>query len=90
MNKWVNGVLTAIETGNHAPAVNDRSRIDADGTTIRLLKNDVVEITVTDTAVIDGSAGVFIFETIAAGPALDNFVGGELGANTRTLLGVGT
>lgn len=66
------GPLVTPFTGTYA--VNDVLRLEAQGTTIRLKKNGVTILTVTDTSLTTGRPGAFIFDGTMRG---DDFEAGD-------------
>ena len=75
LNKFVNNNFTHILTQNVTNFVNgDIIGAEAQGTTIRFLKNNVVQGSVTDSSHASGAAGIFMFESDCRG---DNWEGGD-------------
>lgn len=74
MSKVIAGVGTEIGLYAVSWTTNDVLRIDAQGTTIRALKNGAVLGSATDSAITSGSPGIFMFD---GSIRFDNFVGGD-------------
>jgi hypothetical protein len=79
--KVVAGTLTSLGTytAGAAPVTGDTIRIEASGTTIRVLHNGTERINVSDSSISSGQVGIngLAWNNI---PTLDNFDGGDLGA----------
>jgi hypothetical protein len=79
--KVVAGTLTSLGTytAGSAPVTGDTIRIEASGTTIRVLHNGTERINVSDSSISSGRVGIngLAWNNI---PTLDNFDGGDLGA----------
>ncbi|MFD3191576.1 fibronectin type III domain-containing protein [Sedimentitalea sp. HM32M-2] len=79
--KIVGGVFVSLGAYNGAPAVNDKIRIECQGTVIRLLVNGVVEITADNEADLSAGKPGFGFQLIGAPtatPSFDDFGCGDL------------
>jgi len=76
--KLVDGVRTQLGDAADGFAADDVIRIEAEGTTIRALINDVVVVEVTDSDIASGAAGLSGWH-YGAETLLDNWEGGNLG-----------
>lgn len=74
--KIVSGVFTLLGSGG-TPATNDVVRCEAQGTTIRCLQNGVQRVSVTDTSIASGRAGVIGFDGGGTDPQADDWQGGD-------------
>lgn len=73
------GVITVLGTYTAGtPALGDVIRIEAQGTTIRVLQNGVERISVTDSTLTSGRVGLCGRQSVNQ-PALDDWSGGDLG-----------
>lgn len=94
LGKVVAGTETVLDSTSGDLSVNDIIRIEAEGTTIRALVNDSEILSVTDSSISSGAAGLAATNMTVTGNRLDNWEGGNLGGaaaplNLLTLLGVG-
>ena len=71
---------TLVDNATASYASGDTIRTEAEGTTIRFLKNGVQELTVTDATIASGQPGAYIFTDNLANCEIDNWEGGDLGA----------
>jgi hypothetical protein len=89
--KVVAGTLTSLGTytAGAAPVTGDTIRIEATGTTIRVLHNSTVRISVSDSSISSGQVGVngLAWNNV---PTLDNFDGGDLSAASTPVGFAGT
>ena len=77
----VGGVGTPIGGGWTTPAANgDVVRLEATGTTIRVLVNGVQKLSVTDTGVTGGAPGIYAFAAAGEQVQLDTFAAASAGA----------
>lgn len=76
--KCVNGVFNALSAGfSISVGPTDVWRIEAEGTTLRALKNGAVQETITGQSDLkDGSAGLFVFGNTTSF-IVDNWAGGD-------------
>lgn len=90
--KFVSGSYSSVASVTTSNVTtSDTIRIEAEGSTLRWIKNGTTEGSSTDTSLTSGSAGVFIYQNNAR---LTPWSGGDIGAggggaNLLTLLGVG-
>lgn len=96
LQKWVSGTNTALANGTTNIVNGDTLRVEAQGTTIRGLLNGVTDLSVTDTAITSGKAGIMGYATAANTIKLDTWEGGDFAAGGSIvaprllgLLGVG-
>lgn len=76
LNKEVNGSFTQLASNSWGTyALGDTLRIEAQGTTIRALRNGTQYSTVTDASLSGGFPGLFWFEPSGS---VDNWEGGDL------------
>lgn len=80
--KWVAGVVTEIGSEAIALAASDVIRVEAQGTTIRLKINASQRISVTDSSIASGQAGIELQHSAIDVAVLDNFEGGDFLAAT--------
>ena len=78
IDEWVNGTYTGLASSTDTIVVNDVIRMEAEGTTVRCKVNDVEIMSVTDTSLTTGAAGVG-GHSDGATTRLDNWEGGNLG-----------
>lgn len=79
--KFVAGSATSLGFIDADFAVNDVIRIEAQGTTIRTKKNGTTQISVTDSAIASGRAGV-CYSSQGESAQLDDWAGGDLAAGS--------
>lgn len=83
-NKVVNGTRTSLNSASRAWAVNDRVECEAEGTTIRALKNGTAFSTVTDSAIATGNPGIAgSNDNVDSNSTGDDWEGGNLTASTK-------
>lgn len=76
--RWVAGTPTSLGTSAVPPIVNDVLRLEATGTTIRALVNGVERISVVDSTIATGSAGIMFYTDVLANSQVDDWAGGDL------------
>ena len=77
--RWNAGVFTSLATENATPwGAGDILRAEADGTTLRLYRNNVLVLSTTDPTVASGRAGITIYAATVADVELDDFSAGNL------------
>lgn len=77
LTKSVSNTFTDITNVDMVISANDVIRLEANGTTIRILVNGVVKISVTDSSVTTGNPGIFISSGAVNGSKWDNFAAGD-------------
>lgn len=84
VNKVVNGTRTTLNSASRAWAVNDRVECEAEGTTIRGLKNGSAFFTTTDSDLSTGNPGIAgSNDQVDADSTGDDWDGGNLTASTK-------
>ena len=79
ISRWNNGVFTSLVQENATPwAANDILRAEAEGTTLRLYRNNVLVLSTTDATLANGRAGITIYAATIADVELDDFSAGSL------------
>lgn len=77
------GSVVQIGSSATVPVVGDILRIEAQGTTIRVLLNSVQQISVVDANIATGQAGIFVYEaTAVTNSQLDEWAGGDFAGST--------
>ncbi len=85
ISRWNGGVFTPLVQENATPwAANDILRAEAEGTTLRLYRNNVLVLSTTDATFASGRAGITIYAATIADVELDDFSAGNLTASTDT------
>ena len=83
--KLVAGAYTGLGVNNvPSPSPNDLIRVEAQGTTIRVFQNGVQAISVTDTSIASGNAGLGGYVSPITDGHMDDWEGGDFVAAGRT------
>lgn len=75
--KYVGDTLTDLGTDGVAVVANDVLYVEIQGTTLKLFVNGVQKISVTDSSIASGPAGLFVSHGTADIAMLDNWSGGD-------------
>ena len=76
--RWNAGVFTSLAVENATPwGAGDILRAEAEGTTLRLYRNNVLVLSTTDATVASGRAGITIYAATIADVELDDFSAGN-------------
>ncbi len=78
ISRWNGGAFTPLVQENATPwAANDILRAEAEGTTLRLYRNNVLVLSTTDATFASGRAGITIYAATIADVELDDFSAGN-------------
>lgn len=79
IEKWIGGVFTSlIEETSTVWLPGDILRGEVQGSTLRLYRNNNQVLTVTDTSIISGRAGMICFTQVIADAEIDNYSQGNI------------
>ena len=83
--RWNAGAFTSLATENAtAWAAGDVLRAEANGTTLRLYRNNTLVLVTTDTTIASGRAGITIYAATIADVEVDDYSAGNLTASGDT------
>lgn len=75
--KFIAGAFTDLNDGTDAWASGDTARLEAQGTTIRVLRNGVQIFSVVDGGIPTGGGAGIVYSSTATGETIDDFEGGD-------------